>query len=70
MVIVNAPMKRNDIKELIANEYPSVEFVSEVGMKITYKSVTGSDEENAALIKTAIKNTTYGAALYFQVVAE
>ena len=67
MVIVNAPMKRNEIKELVAAEFPGVKLVSEVGMKISFESIEGSDEDNAAAIKAAIKKTEYGSALFFQV---
>lgn len=70
MIIVQSPLKRDYIKQLLTQQsYGDItyRFVEEKSMKL-YFEVEGSDNETAAkMAKKIIKESEVGAALYFNV---
>jgi hypothetical protein len=73
MIVVNSPMKRDFIVELLeSNEVEGTTFkcVERTGMKLKFE--TNSEDEAAAAkqAKALIKSTEIGAVLYFQCVVE
>lgn len=73
MVLVNSPMKREFIIELLENadiDGTTFKLVSQSGMKMLFE--TNSEDETAAAkkAKALIKSTEIGAVLYFQCTVE
>ncbi|WP_088839043.1 hypothetical protein [Listeria sp. ILCC792] len=70
MIIVNCPMKRDYVTELLENyNEDGVTFkkVSEAGMKLSFETNLEDEEKAARIAKDTIKATEFGAVLYFQV---
>ena len=69
-IIVKAPMKTDDIKQLVhdsSREGYSFQFVGQKGFELEF-SVTGEDQADPAdVVKAMIKQTDYGKALYFSI---
>lgn len=70
MIVVQSPLKREFIKDLLTSqtfEGLNFKFESEKGMKL-YFSVDTEDLEGASKVaKKVIKGSEVGAALYFNV---
>ncbi len=70
MIVVQSPLKRDFIKELLTSnthEGFDFKFESEKGMKL-YFSVDSEEKELASKVaKKVIKESEVGAALYFNV---
>ena len=70
-VIVKAPLKAEDIKQLLdGNEYEgyAFQFVQKSGMDMNF-AVTGEGSKDVVdVVKAVIRATDYGSALYFSIV--
>ncbi|EUJ30656.1 hypothetical protein MFLO_10358 [Listeria floridensis FSL S10-1187] len=73
MIIINCPMKRDYITELLeAHDQDGVTFkkVKEAGMKMSFETNIDDEEKAARIAKETIKATEIGSVLYFQVTVE
>lgn len=74
MIVVNCPLKQDDIIEIVENieiENKKVfRFAKKQAIKIYFESDYSDMEKACSLIKKEIKDTQLGRALYFNVVAE
>lgn len=70
MIILNCPMKRDYITELLETyDKDCVTFkkIDEKGMKLTFETNIEDEEKAAKIAKETIKATEIGSVLYFQV---
>lgn len=68
MIIVNSPLMRKQIRELLVNiDEPSYTFKKEEGIKLYFETNIDDDEQAAAIAKKAIKESSFGSALMFKV---
>ncbi|WP_239253643.1 hypothetical protein [Listeria ilorinensis] len=70
MIIVNCPMKRDYVTDLLEkHDQDGITFkkVAEQGMKLSFETNIEDEEKAAKVAKEAIKATEIGAVLYFQV---
>ncbi|EPR3043484.1 hypothetical protein ACU4P7_001929 [Listeria monocytogenes] len=70
MIILNCPMKRDYITELLETyDKDDVTFkkIDEKGMKLTFETNIEDEEKAAKIAKETIKATEIGSVLYFQV---
>jgi hypothetical protein len=67
MIIINAPLKREDFKKIIIETVGEVEIV-ESGMKLSF--TTKNEDEDFKIIKSNIKADPVCKALYCQVTRE
>ncbi|EHY7432949.1 hypothetical protein K4062_001186 [Listeria monocytogenes] len=70
MIILNCPMKRDYITELLETyDKDAVTFkkIDEKGMKLTFETNIEDEEKAAKIAKETIKATEIGSVLYFQV---
>ncbi|MEN1047347.1 uncharacterized protein LMUH8_2731 [Listeria monocytogenes] len=70
MIILNCPMKRDYITELLETyDKDGVTFKKkdEKGMKLTFETNIEDEEKAAKIAKETIKATEIGSVLYFQV---
>ncbi|AIS61060.1 MULTISPECIES: hypothetical protein [Listeria] len=70
MIILNCPMKRDYITELLETyDKDGVTFkkIAEQGMKLTFETNIEDEEKAAKIAKETIKATEIGSVLYFQV---
>ncbi|WP_099224016.1 hypothetical protein [Listeria costaricensis] len=70
MIIVNCPMKREYVTDLLEkHDQDGITFkkVAEQGMKLSFETNIQDEEKAAKVAKAAIKATEIGAVLYFQV---
>ncbi|EAG6112573.1 hypothetical protein RBL12_000999 [Listeria monocytogenes] len=70
MIILNCPMKRDYITELLETyDKDGVIFkkIDEKGMKLTFETNIEDEEKAAKIAKETIKATEIGSVLYFQV---
>ncbi len=68
MVIVNAPLRADQFRTKA--EGIGLEFVSKVGMKMTFKAPDGDEKDKAAELKKLCKADTQLNTVYFQVTTE
>lgn len=70
MIILNCPMKRDYITELLETyDKDGVTFkkIDEKGMKLTFETNIEDEEKAKKIAKETIKATEIGSVLYFQV---
>ncbi|MBC1483634.1 hypothetical protein [Listeria immobilis] len=70
MIILNCPMKRDYITELLETyDKDGVTFkkIDEQGMKLTFETNIEDEDKAAKIAKETIKATEIGSVLYFQV---
>lgn len=68
MIIVNSPLMRKQIRELLENvDEPKYTFIKEDGIKIYFETDLEDNEEAAAIAKKTIKSSSFGSALMFKV---
>lgn len=67
MIIVNAPLKREDFKKIIRQTVGEVEII-ESGMKLSF--TTNNEDEDFKMVKANIKADPVCKALYCQVSRE
>jgi hypothetical protein len=69
MIEISSPLKRDFIKEIVENiENPKFVFKEETGTILRFET-DANPEEAVAIVKKAIKSTSIGSVLYFQVKA-
>lgn len=74
MIIVNCALKQNDIIKIvedieIGSEKP-FNYIKKDGIKLYFESAFEDDVKACPIIKSAIKSTTFGNALFFNVLPE
>jgi len=70
-VIIRTPLKADDIKELLdGNTYEgyTLNFVKKTGIDMEFETSGESTKDIVDVVKSVIKATPYGSALYFSVV--
>jgi len=74
MVVVNCALRQDDIIEIVENTQVENEkvfkYVKKEGLKIIFESALGDDQKSAGIIKQAIKDTSLGKALFFNVAVQ
>jgi len=73
MIVLNAPVQQDKIIETLTTyneEGLTFEFIEKKGMKLYFNTNATDLEATAKKVKEIIKETPYGAVLYFQVTAE
>ena len=70
-IVVKAPLKANDIQQLLdGNSYEgyTFRFVKKSGMVMEFEVVGEGAMDPVDVVKSTIRGTDYGSALYFSVV--
>ena len=70
-IIVKAPLKAEDIRQLLngsTREGYTFSFVEKSGFEMTFSVAGEGTADPVDVVKAAIKATEYGRALYFSVV--
>lgn len=70
-IIVRAPLKAEDIKQLLdSNSYDgyAFNFVKKTGIDMEFEVTGESSKDPVDVVKSTIRGTDYGSALYFSVV--
>ncbi|WP_297418058.1 hypothetical protein [Clostridium sp.] len=74
MIVVNCPLKQDDIIKIVENieiENKQVfKYAKKQSIKIYFESDYNNNEEACSIIKKVIKESELGKVLYFNVVAE
>ncbi|AQR93160.1 hypothetical protein [Clostridium saccharoperbutylacetonicum] len=74
MVVVNCPLKQDDIIKIVENieieSKKEFKFIKKQGIKIYFESNYSDMEKACLIIKKEIKESELGKVLYFNVVEE
>ncbi len=73
MIVVNSPMKRDFIVELLESanlDGTTFKCVEQSGMKLKFETNAEDEEVAAKQAKAHIKSTDIGSVLYFQCIVE
>ena len=74
MIVVNCALKQNDIIEIVERieiENEKVfKFIKKQGIKLFFESTYKDNSKACSVIKSIIKSSPFGSALFFNVLSE